>query len=50
MDPAGDQLRQAVLVATMGRTLSSIGEGEDGSVYATSLGNGELLRISAAAG
>jgi glucose/arabinose dehydrogenase len=47
MDPAGDQLRQAVLVAKMGRTLSSIGEGEDGSVYATSLGRGELLRISA---
>jgi glucose/arabinose dehydrogenase len=49
LDPAGDQLRQAVLVANMGRTLSSIGEAEDGSVYATSLGNGELLRISAAA-
>ena len=47
MDPAGDQLRQAALVATMGRTLSSIGESEDGSVYATSLGSGELLRISA---
>jgi hypothetical protein len=28
-------------------TLSSIGEGEDGTVYATSLANGELLRISA---
>ncbi len=38
MDPAGDQLRQAILVAKMGRTLSSIGEAEDGSVYATSLG------------
>jgi len=49
IDPVGDQLRQAVLVARMGRTLSSIGEAEDGSVYATSLGKGELLRISAAA-
>ena len=49
MDPAGDQLREAILVAKMGRTLSSIGEAEDGSVYATSLGNGELLRISAGA-
>jgi hypothetical protein len=28
----------------MGRSLSSIGEAEDGSVYATSLGSGELLR------
>jgi len=47
MDPAGDQLREATLVAKMGRTLSSIGEAEDGSVYATSLDKGELLRISA---
>jgi glucose/arabinose dehydrogenase len=47
MDPAGDELRAATLVAKMGRTLSSIGEGEDGSVYATSLDKGELLRISA---
>jgi glucose/arabinose dehydrogenase len=47
MDPAGDQLRQATLVVKMGRTLSSIGEAEDGSVYATGLGSGELLRISA---
>ena len=47
MDPAGEQLRQATLVVKMGRTLSSIGEAEDGSVYATSLGSGELLRISA---
>jgi glucose/arabinose dehydrogenase len=49
MDPAGDQLREAALVAKMGRSLSSIGEAEDGSVYATSLGSGELLRISAPA-
>jgi glucose/arabinose dehydrogenase len=49
MDTAGDQLRGATLVAEMGRTLSSIGEAEDGSVYATSLGNGELLRISSPA-
>ena len=47
MDPAGDELREATLVAKMGRSLSSIGEAEDGSVYATSLGSGELLRISA---
>ncbi|OGO54224.1 MAG: hypothetical protein A2Z32_05255 [Chloroflexi bacterium RBG_16_69_14] len=47
IDPAGDDRREAVVVANMGRTLSSIGEGEDGTVYATSLANGELLRISA---
>jgi glucose/arabinose dehydrogenase len=46
MDPAGDGRREAVIVARMGRTLSSFGEGEDGTVYATSLGAGELLRIS----
>ena len=46
LDPAGDTLREATLVTKMGRSLSSIGEGEDGSVYATSLGSGELLRIS----
>ena len=46
MDPAGDDLREAAIVAKMGRSLSSIGEAEDGSVYATSLSSGELLRIS----
>jgi glucose/arabinose dehydrogenase len=49
LDPAGDELREAALVTNMGRSLSSIGEAEDGSVYATSLGSGELLRISAPA-
>ncbi len=48
MDPAGSGKRPAVIVATMGRSLSSIGEDEDGTVYATSLLPGELLRISAA--
>ncbi len=50
MDPAGDGRREPTLVAKMGRSLSSIGEGEDGTVYATSLDSGELLRISSAAG
>jgi glucose/arabinose dehydrogenase len=45
LDPAGDSMREAALVAKMGRSLSSIGEAEDGSVFATSLGSGELLRI-----
>jgi glucose/arabinose dehydrogenase len=47
MDPAGEGLREAVIVATMGRSLSSIGDTEDGAVFATSLSSGELLRISA---
>ena len=46
MDPTGDGRREPAIATTMGRTLSSIGEGEDGTVYATSLGGGELLRIS----
>ena len=46
LDPIGDDLREATIVAKMGRSLSAIGEGEDGTVYATSLGSGELLRIS----
>jgi glucose/arabinose dehydrogenase len=46
MDPTGDGRREPVIVSKMGRSLSSIGEGEDGTVYATSLSSGELLRIS----
>lgn len=49
IDPAGEAMREPVIVAKMGRSLSSIGEAEDGSVFATSLGSGELLRISAPA-
>jgi glucose/arabinose dehydrogenase len=47
MDPAGEGLREAVIVNTMGRSVSSIGDTEDGAVFATSLSSGELLRISA---
>ncbi len=46
IDPAGDGRREPVLLTDMGTSVSSIGEAEDGSVYATSLGNGELLRIA----
>ena len=49
LDPAGDGRREPVLAGKLGRSLSSIGEGEDGTVYATSLSSGELLRISATA-
>ena len=47
MDPAGDGKHDPVIVTKLGRTLSSINEAEDGSVYATSLDHGELLQISA---
>ncbi len=47
IDPAGDGRRTPVIVAKLGRTLSSIGEAEDGTVYATSLDRGELIRLSA---
>jgi glucose/arabinose dehydrogenase len=47
MSPAGDARREPTIVARLGRTLSSIGEGEDGTVYATSLSPGELLRLHA---
>jgi len=48
IDPAGDGQKTPVVVARLGRTLSSIDEDEDGTVYATSLDRGELLRLSAA--
>jgi glucose/arabinose dehydrogenase len=47
IDPAGDARRTPVIVAKLGRTVSSINEAEDGIVYATSLDHGELLRLSA---
>jgi glucose/arabinose dehydrogenase len=46
MDPAGDGRREPVIVGHLGQGLSSIAEGEEGNVYATSL-SGELLRIVA---
>jgi glucose/arabinose dehydrogenase len=46
LDPTLDGRQKPVLLLRLGRSLSSIGEGEDGAVYATSLGNGELLRIA----
>ena len=46
MDPTGDGRREPVLVERMGRSLSSIDALDDGTVYATALGSGELLRIS----
>ncbi len=37
LDPAGDGRRERRHRRKLGRTLSSIGEAEDGTVYATSL-------------
>ena len=50
MDPTGDGRREPVLVERMGRSLSSIDAMDDGTVYATALGSGELLRISGPGG
>jgi len=46
IDAAGDRRRTPKIVAKLGRTVSSIGMAEDGSVYATSLDRGELLALS----
>ncbi len=47
MDPNGDGRREPIIAAHLGRTLSSIGQAADGTVYATSLSTGELLRLHA---
>ena len=44
----GDGQRTPEVVASTGRTLSSINTAEDGTIYATSLDQGELLTLSAA--
>lgn len=46
MDPRGDERKEAVIVAKPGGSVSSFGEGEDRSVYATALSSGQLLRIT----
>jgi glucose/arabinose dehydrogenase len=46
IDPTSNAPQTPILAARLGRTLSSIGEAEDGTVYATSLHKGELLRLS----
>jgi len=50
MDPAGDGRRNPVLAAQTERPISAINQGEDGRVYATDLGRGELLEVSAVGG
>ena len=50
MNPVGDGRREPVIALKLGRTLSSIYEAGDGTIYATSLSPGELLRIDPPAG
>jgi glucose/arabinose dehydrogenase len=46
IDPTNDGPQDPILLTELGRGLSAFGEGEDGTVYATSNSNGELLRLS----
>ena len=48
LDPAGSGRREPVLARETGRSISSISLDDAGSVVATDLRNGELIRISAA--
>jgi hypothetical protein len=45
LDPSVEGRADARLVLNSGRSISAIGEDEDGEVYATDLSAGELLRI-----
>jgi glucose/arabinose dehydrogenase len=46
LDPTKDGQQTPVIAGQAGGGLSAIGEGEDGTVYATDLGRGELIRIT----
>ncbi len=45
MDPAGDARREPALVLASGRSISAIGQADDGAVYMVDPGSGELLRV-----
>jgi len=45
IDPRRDEPQQPVIALDSGRNLSSFGEDEDGELYATDIGSGELLRV-----
>lgn len=49
LDSSGSGPREPVLAAETGRSISSIGLADDGTVVATDLGTGELVRIFALA-
>jgi glucose/arabinose dehydrogenase len=45
IDPSGDGRKEPNLLLESGRTISSIGAGDDGTVYMTDLSGGELVRV-----
>jgi glucose/arabinose dehydrogenase len=47
IDPAVDGLRPPTQAGNVGSGISAFGEGEDGTIYATDLGDGRLLRVVA---
>jgi glucose/arabinose dehydrogenase len=49
IDPGGDDRKEPTLVLDSGRSISSIGAGDDGTVYLTDLGGGELLKVTTSA-
>ncbi len=49
MDPTGDERREPDLILESGRSISAIGQAEDGAVYLVDLRSGELLRASPSA-
>jgi glucose/arabinose dehydrogenase len=47
IDPTVDGLRPPTQAGNVGSGISAFGEGEDGTIYATDLGDGRLLRVVA---
>ena len=47
IDPASDALRDPTVVFESGASISSFGEDEAGELYATDIGGGKLLRVTA---
>ena len=47
IDPASDTLRDPTVVFESGASISSFGEDEAGELYATDIGGGKLLRVTA---
>jgi glucose/arabinose dehydrogenase len=48
LDPAGEERREPTMALESGRSISAIGQADDGAVYMVDLGSGELLRVLAA--
>lgn len=47
IDPASDAFRDPIVVLESGARISSFGEDEAGELYATDIGGGKLLRVTA---